>query len=48
MPVYVAAGAAGSDVGKRTWTLHEGSMAWAQYRFGELPREEDAPASSAL
>ncbi|KAI1772760.1 LigB-domain-containing protein [Hypoxylon cercidicola] len=37
MPVYVAAGAAGEDVGKRTWTLHEGSMGWAQYRFGEVP-----------
>ncbi|ORY60551.1 Extradiol ring-cleavage dioxygenase, class III enzyme, subunit B [Pseudomassariella vexata] len=36
MPVYVAAGAAGEDAGKRTWTLHEGSMAWAQYRFGDL------------
>ncbi|KAI2610478.1 LigB-domain-containing protein [Hypoxylon sp. NC1633] len=37
MPVYVAAGAAGDAAGKRTWTLHEGSMAWAQYRFGDVP-----------
>ncbi|KAI1392595.1 LigB-domain-containing protein [Hypoxylon trugodes] len=37
MPVYVTAGAAGVDVGKRTWTLHEGSVAWAQYRFGPVP-----------
>ncbi|KAI1092872.1 LigB-domain-containing protein [Rostrohypoxylon terebratum] len=37
MPVYVAAGAAGGDAGKRTWTLHEGSMGWAQYRFGKVP-----------
>ncbi|KAI1140639.1 LigB-domain-containing protein [Hypoxylon sp. FL0543] len=36
MPVYVAAGAAGDDAGKRTWTLHEGSMGWAQYRFGQV------------
>lgn len=36
MPIFVAAGAAGDDTGKRTWTLHEGSMAWAQYRFGEV------------
>ncbi|KAI0125290.1 Extradiol ring-cleavage dioxygenase, class III enzyme, subunit B [Xylariales sp. AK1849] len=36
MPVYVAAGAAGEDKGKRTWTLHEGCMGWAQYRFGEI------------
>jgi aromatic ring-opening dioxygenase catalytic subunit (LigB family) len=37
MPLYVAAGAAGDDVGKQTWTLHEGSMAWAHYRFGDVP-----------
>ncbi|KAI0019051.1 Extradiol ring-cleavage dioxygenase, class III enzyme, subunit B [Xylariomycetidae sp. FL0641] len=37
MPLYVAAGAAGEDVGRRTWTLHEGSMGWAQYRFGDVP-----------
>jgi 4,5-DOPA dioxygenase extradiol len=37
MPVYVAAGAAGEDRGKQTWTLHEASFAWAQYRFGEVP-----------
>ncbi|KAI1411363.1 LigB-domain-containing protein [Hypoxylon sp. FL1857] len=37
MPVYVAAGAAGDDAGKRTWTLHEGSMGWSQYRFGQVP-----------
>lgn len=37
LPIYIAAGAAGSDVGRQTWTLPEGSMAWAQYRFGEAP-----------
>lgn len=37
MPVYVAAGAAGGDQGRRLWTLHEGSMGWAQYRFGNVP-----------
>lgn len=37
MPVYIAAGAAGDDVGRQTWTMHEGSMAWAQYRFGDIP-----------
>ena len=40
MPIYVVAGAAGDDAGKRTWTLHEGSMGWAQYRFGDLPSAE--------
>ena len=39
MPVHVTAGAAGPDVGKQIWTLHEGNFAWAQYRFGELPGE---------
>ncbi|KAK0749591.1 Extradiol ring-cleavage dioxygenase, class III enzyme, subunit B [Schizothecium vesticola] len=37
MPLYVAAGAAGTDVGVRTWTLQEASFAWGQYRFGEVP-----------
>lgn len=37
MPVYIAAGAAGQDWGKRTWTLHEGCFGWAQYRFGDVP-----------
>jgi 4,5-DOPA dioxygenase extradiol len=36
MPVYVAAGAASDEQGKRTWTLHEGSMGWSQYRFGSV------------
>lgn len=40
MPVHVAAGAAGEDQGKRLWTLHEGSMGWAQYRFGDVPGGE--------
>jgi len=37
MPVYVAAGAASEEKGKQLWTFQEGSFAWAQYRFGELP-----------
>ena len=36
LPMYVGAGAAGEDKGKRLWTLKEGSMSWAQYRFGEI------------
>lgn len=36
LPMYVAAGAAGSDVGEQLWTLPEGSLSWAQYRFGEV------------
>ncbi|GAB7335269.1 hypothetical protein MBLNU13_g07678t1 [Cladosporium sp. NU13] len=36
LPVHVAAGAAGGDTGKQLWTLPEGSMSWAQYRFGEV------------
>ncbi|KAF3762278.1 Extradiol aromatic ring-opening dioxygenase [Cryphonectria parasitica EP155] len=34
LPIYVAAGAAGSEVGEQLWTLPEGSLSWAQYRFG--------------
>ena len=34
LPMYVAAGAAGSDVGERLWTFPEKSLSWAQYRFG--------------
>ncbi|KAL4772708.1 Extradiol ring-cleavage dioxygenase, class III enzyme, subunit B [Aspergillus nidulans var. acristatus] len=36
LPIHVGAGAAGEDQGKRLWTLKEGSMSWAQYRFGEV------------
>ncbi|KJZ74877.1 hypothetical protein HIM_05786 [Hirsutella minnesotensis 3608] len=37
MPLYIAAGAAYEDRGRQTWTMQEGSMAWAQYRFGAVP-----------
>ncbi|KAL4865813.1 hypothetical protein BDV12DRAFT_199782 [Aspergillus spectabilis] len=43
LPIHIGAGAAGDDFGKRLWTLKEGSMSWAQYRFGEV-----ANAGSAL
>jgi 4,5-DOPA dioxygenase extradiol len=36
LPIYVAAGAAGSDSGKMLWTLPEASLSWAQYRFGQV------------
>lgn len=36
LPIYVAAGAAGIDVGQQIWTFPEGSLSWAQYRFGEV------------
>lgn len=35
LPIYVVAGAAGSDIGEQLWTLTEGSLSWAQYRFGK-------------
>ncbi|CAG9993102.1 unnamed protein product [Clonostachys byssicola] len=35
-PMYIAAGAAGSDVGEQIWTYPEGSLNWAQYRFGQV------------
>ena len=36
LPIHVVAGAAGSDVGERLWALPEGSLNWAQYRFGAV------------
>jgi 4,5-DOPA dioxygenase extradiol len=36
LPMHVAAGAAGADVGERLWTFPEGSLSWAQYRFGKI------------
>jgi 4,5-DOPA dioxygenase extradiol len=36
LPVHVAAGAAGGDLGRQLWTLPEGSMSWAQFRFGDV------------
>ena len=36
LPMYVSTGAAGSDLGERLWTFPEGSMSWAQYRFGNV------------
>lgn len=36
LPIFVGAGAAEDDVGERLWTLKEGSVSWAQYRFGEV------------
>ncbi|KAK6364217.1 hypothetical protein LTS17_012388 [Exophiala oligosperma] len=37
LPMHISAGAAGSDVGERLWTLSEKSLSWAQYRFGSVP-----------
>jgi 4,5-DOPA dioxygenase extradiol len=36
LPMYVCAGAAGEDKGDRLWTFPEGSLNWAQYRFGAV------------
>jgi len=33
LPIYVVAGAAGSDLGEQLWTFPELSLSWAQYRF---------------
>ena len=42
LPAYIAAGAAGEDVGQRLWTMPEGSLSWAQYRFGEVGKKSDS------
>jgi aromatic ring-opening dioxygenase catalytic subunit (LigB family) len=36
LPIHVAAGSSFSEPGKQLWTLAEGSLSWAQYRFGEV------------
>ena len=36
LPIHVAAGAAGPDLGEQLWTFPQGSLSWAQYRFGKL------------
>lgn len=36
LPVHIASGAAGDDKAVQLWTLPEGSLSWAQYRFGEV------------
>ncbi|KIW10304.1 hypothetical protein PV08_11266 [Exophiala spinifera] len=36
IPIHIAVGASGEDQGKQLWTLAEASMAWAQYRFGDV------------
>ncbi|PGH10552.1 hypothetical protein AJ80_07498 [Polytolypa hystricis UAMH7299] len=36
LPIHVGAGAAGEDMGDRLFTLKEGSMSWAQFRFGKV------------
>jgi len=36
LPIHIGVGAAGGDRGKRLWTMGEGSVSWAQFRFGEV------------
>ena len=36
IPIYICAGAAGTDLGEQLWTFPEGSLSWAQYRFGKV------------
>lgn len=36
LPIYIGAGAAGSDLGEQLWTFPEKSLSWAQYRFGTV------------
>ena len=45
LPVYVAAGAAGSDAGEQLWTMPEKSLSWAQYRFGKVAAASEGVAS---
>lgn len=36
LPIHIGVGAAGQDPGQQTWTYLEGSMSWAQFRFGTV------------
>lgn len=36
LPVFIGAGAAGEDEGRKIWGALEGSMSWAMFRFGEV------------
>jgi aromatic ring-opening dioxygenase catalytic subunit (LigB family) len=45
LPIHVGAGAAGMDLGERLWTLPEGSMSWAQFRFGGVGGASGAGSS---
>ena len=36
LPIHIGTGAAGSDIGEQLWTFPEGSLNWAQYRFGKV------------
>jgi len=40
LPTFIAAGAAGEDLGERLWTMNESGGAWAQYRFGRVPETQ--------
>lgn len=44
LPIHIAAGAAGSDLATRLFTMADGSMSWAQYRFGDLTVNETIAA----
>lgn len=35
-PIFVAAGAAGKERGKRVWSLGEGGVAWGMFRWGDV------------
>lgn len=37
-PVFVAAGAAGQDPGKRVWSLGEAGIGWGMFKWGEVQK----------
>lgn len=41
LPIFVGAGAASDEAGKQLWTLPEGSMSWAQFRFGHIETDTE-------
>jgi 4,5-DOPA dioxygenase extradiol len=37
LPIHIGTGAAGNDEGRQLWTYLQGSLSWANYRFGNVP-----------
>ena len=48
LPIYIGAGAAGSDWGTRVFTFLEPSMSWAQYRFGDVGNSSSSAPSAGV
>lgn len=48
LPIHIAVGAAGQDPGKQLWTMADGSLAWAQYKFEAEQKEQKQQEAQRL